>query len=122
MEGSVGVKDYFWKPDCTFDPLDTDPWGGRVILYLHCGMHLYTDSVSNVRGKWTGLKMVQAAKVKHPTRSPLVVSEARSEDKLRSIRRSDYLSFAYRQLADFDGPLVISVTVSARATSTSWTP
>jgi Domain of unknown function (DUF4917) len=43
----------------------------------------------------------------HTTRRPLFISEGRSSDKLRSIRSSDYLSFAYQTLADYASPLVI---------------
>jgi len=103
MEGLVGVKDYFWNADCTFDALDTELWGGSAILYLHGGMHLYQDAVTGVTGKWKGLRLLDVAATRHRTRSPLVVSE----DKLRSIRRSDFLSFAYRELAEFSQPLVI---------------
>jgi Domain of unknown function (DUF4917) len=40
-------------------------------------------------------------------RRPLFVSEGRSRDKMRSIRRSDYLSFGYQSLADYEGSIVI---------------
>jgi hypothetical protein len=40
-------------------------------------------------------------------RVPLLVSEGTSDDKLRTILTSDYLSFALGQFAKHEGPLVV---------------
>jgi hypothetical protein len=75
-------------------------------LFLHGGIHLWQGSTTGETGKWTNqqqgglLSQLGNALESNPNRQPLIVSEGRCEQKLRAIRRSDYLSFAYRLLAE----------------------
>ena len=106
------VKDLFWGPGATFDVTDSSlNAGSSAILFLHGGLHLFRDARTGGAGKWTGSGaglLSLASRLGTSTRKqPLFVSEATSADKLRSIRRSDYLSFAYERLATDHRPLVI---------------
>jgi len=109
-EGS-GFKDFFWSEQ--FDLADTELWGKATkILFLHGGLHLYrTSSGSTIKRRATfgkslldlfGQPMNGEGEV-----VPLFIAEGDSDDKLAAIYRSDYLSFAYAQLLDHDGPLVV---------------
>jgi hypothetical protein len=104
-------KDFFWGADQSFDSSDAHEWnnGGTRVLYLHGALHLYHD----LRGN-TKKKVFQADGADLLTQFdvagewiPLFVSEGVSKDKLRSIRRNDYLSFAYWKFTFHRGPLVV---------------
>lgn len=106
MGSTTYTGDYFWADGYTFDPSDCRLVAGRTgILYLHGGVHLWQESTTGLTGKWiTGsqgnLLVDLAAKFRANTdRQPLMVSEGTSAQKMAVIRRSDYLSFALRQLA-----------------------
>jgi len=105
------VRDLFWGTGNTFDMTNTALRGtATVILYLHGGLHLYQDSVTGATGKWSGTDSLLnlSSRLGGTTRKrSLFVSEARSVDKLRSIRGSDYLSFAYEQLATDERSIVV---------------
>lgn len=109
IEDGEGFKDFFWAP--YFDPGNTDLWGKTTaVVYLHGGLHLYRT----LRGR----TLKRAAEPSQnllelfgtepePGATPLFISEGAPEDKAESIYRSDYLSFAYTQLAHHDGPLCV---------------
>jgi hypothetical protein len=104
------IRDFFWNPDLAFDSTNTQLTGtASTILYLHGGIHLYVDARTGatVKRKSGEGGLLAFGDLAHTTRRPLFISEGRSSDKLRSIRSSDYLSFAYQSLADYGGPLVI---------------
>jgi hypothetical protein len=101
-------KDYFWGEE--FDSANTEVSSGTKVLYLHGGLHLYRDS--------SGKSIKRTAKPNQnlldlfgkPFKgraTPLFITEGSSENKLRSIRRSDYLSFAYEQFSQHKGPMVV---------------
>lgn len=99
--------DYFWTPGSTFDSGDCGLASGRTgLLYVHGGVHLWQESTTGLTGKWTsgsqGSLLTTLADYfrTNPDRQPLMVSEGTSPQKMAVIRRSDYLSFALRQLAD----------------------
>lgn len=108
-EAGRGFKDYFWGD--TFDLSNTEVWGKVTkVLYLHGGIHLVRlpsgRTYKRVAGQFTNLLESLA----HPSidgGTPLFITEGTSKDKLNSIYRSDYLSFAYQQFAKHDGPLVV---------------
>lgn len=100
------IGDYFWTPDSTFDSSDCGLSSGRTgLLYLHGGVHLWQDSASGLTGKWTkgnqGNLLGNLADYfrTNSDRQPLMVSEGTSAQKMAVIRRSEYLSFALRELA-----------------------
>lgn len=108
-ENRGGFKDFFWGS--YFDPANTELWGkATTALYLHGGLHLYRT----LRGR-----TLKRAATEHlnlldlfgtepePGATPLFISEGSAEDKLESIHRSDYLAFAYTQLAHHEGPLCV---------------
>lgn len=105
----LGIRDFFWSEDHTFDISDAslnDSLTG--LLYLHGGLHLWQDSKSGQTGKWTTrsgsgvtlLTSLEASVSSVPSRRPLFVSEGTSAQKLAVIRRSDYLSYALQSLSD----------------------
>ncbi|PND55784.1 hypothetical protein CRM90_21340 [Mycobacterium sp. ENV421] len=98
--------DYFWAPGSVFDSSNCELASGRTgLLYLHGGVHLWHESTTGLTGKWTsgtqGNLLANLADYyrSDPDRQPLMVSEGTSKQKLAVIRRSEYLSFALRQLA-----------------------
>ncbi|MBU9762246.1 DUF4917 family protein [Mycobacterium sp. TNTM28] len=112
-QGSTEIVDFFWNNP--FDPLDTEIHSATAtgLLFLHGGIHLWHDSVTGETGKWTNqqqgglLSQLGDALEANPNRQPLIVSEGRHAQKLRAIRRSDYLSFAYRRLSENHDATVI---------------
>jgi Domain of unknown function (DUF4917) len=80
----------------------------RPVLYLHGALHLYRDEDGDTRklaagGGLTLLQLFDAI----GERDPVFVSEGSSVDKMNVIRNSDYLRFAYENLAADHGPFVI---------------
>jgi hypothetical protein len=103
---AVGFRDYFWGDDWTFDATDTDVRAGLSrVLYLHGALHLIRDDLGR-----TAKRVAEPAGILWAVaRSgiPLFVSEGTSRDKLRAIRRSDYLSFAHTAFPDRDEAIVV---------------
>jgi hypothetical protein len=103
-------RDFFWNPGNRFDATNTDVWfNPTIVYYLHGGLHL-RRSVNGSSFKQTadGANLL----TQFPTswtsdETPLLISEGTSNDKLISINRSDYLSFAYRSFVDHGSNLVI---------------
>lgn len=99
-------KDFLWGG--SFDIADTQIYGKNTkILWPHGGLHLYRNAAGTtskrqaIGGTLLDLFGGNVAQI------PLFVSEGSSEDKLRTISRSDYLTFAYQELSAHDFPLVI---------------
>jgi Domain of unknown function (DUF4917) len=107
------IVDFFWNNP--FDPVDTElrSTSASGLVFLHGGIHLWQDTLTGETGKWTNqrqgglLSQLGDALSSSPNRLPLIVSEGRSEQKQRAIRRSDYLSFGYQQLTENNDPIVI---------------
>lgn len=108
-EGGDGFKDFFWAPN--FDPGNTELWGKATgVFYLHGALHLYRTLRGRTlkRAAGIGLNLLDLFGTEpEPGATPLFISEGAAEDKAESIHRSDYLTFAYTQLAHHDGPLCI---------------
>jgi hypothetical protein len=102
------IRDYFWGDEYSFDAKDTEPRDDRPdIFYLHGGLHICTDVNTGVTLKRKSdvtnlLDLDDSA----PYTRPLFISEGQSADKMKSIRRSDYLSFCYDKLIYDDNALV----------------
>lgn len=103
-------RDFFWNPDNAFDATNTEVWGEpTLVYYLHGGLHLRrTVDGGSFKQTASGANLL----AQFPTSwesddTPLMISEGDSTDKLISINRSDYLSFAYRALVDHTANLVI---------------
>ena len=91
--------DYFWGEGQEFDVTDTETSGTATkVLYLHGGLHLYRlPSGATIKRKAeAGLSLLDLFGVPFTEGAiPLFITEGTSQDKLASIHRSDYLSFAY---------------------------
>jgi hypothetical protein len=108
MNAERDFKDFLWFK--RFDPSDAHVWGDVTkILFLHGALHLYHDiagqTVKKSHDEDYGNILGQF--YSDPNLIPLFVSEGDWKDKLRSIRRNDYLSFAYWKLAFHRGPMVV---------------
>lgn len=105
------IKDLFFGD--AFNIADTRV-GRRdsVVVYLHGGLHLCksNDGKTIKRTSPNTGNLLDSFGEQNPTfpdATPLFVTEGTSEDKLRSISQSDYLSFAYKLLSEHDGALCI---------------
>jgi len=101
-------KDYLWYKG--FDPTNTVVWGKATkVLYLHGALHLYRDVEGRTKkrgGEADRGSILRQIEDDHES-VPLFISEGTSVDKMSSIRRSEYLSFAYDKLVKHSGVLVI---------------
>lgn len=106
-------KDYFWNG--YFDLGNAEVYGCQtVVLYLHGGLHLYRTLTARTfkRRNEFGTNLLDLfakpfAEDEEEDASPLFISEGSATDKLASIRRSDYLSFAYTKLTHHQGHLCV---------------
>ena len=104
MHAPKGFNDLFGTPQATFEPAAALAKSRTTrVLYLHGALHL----VKNQEGKARKLAANQPTllsnfAINHSISAlddvPLFVSETGSEDKRKSIRQSDYLSFCHEQL------------------------
>ncbi len=111
--GGKGFLDYFWGAENSFDLSDAEIWSARErwtrLLFLHGGIHLRRLRKGGTRKVHTaqGAILDQFSTAFADDESPLLVSEGDSEDKLASIRSSDYLTFAHQSFSDHEGGLVV---------------
>jgi hypothetical protein len=84
------------------------------VLYVHGGLHLYTmpfgESAKRVAEPDQNLLSIffqQAVSTDIYAPTPLLVAEGTAEEKKRAVAQSDYLSFCFRHLRRFRGPLVL---------------
>jgi hypothetical protein len=107
--GAHGFADFFWHlPDNYFDPDDSDLIPNRTHVYwLHGGLHLYRTADDGTAKR---VHLVGAALLDQFAAGgllPLYVAEGEPEQKRRSIRRSDYLTFCLERFEQDDRPLVV---------------
>lgn len=102
--------DYFLYGDFDITNLEYFLSFRRRILYLHGALHLVrlpfegrTKKLSAMRGNL----LDQFGKSLDRGETPLFVTEGTADDKLASINRSSYLSFAYNEFTNHKGDLVI---------------
>ncbi|MGS8556542.1 DUF4917 family protein, partial [Salmonella enterica subsp. enterica serovar Soahanina] len=82
------------------------------ILYLHGGLHLVRNLDGTARKlPTTDSTLLSSFAINNTIKTlddvPLFVSEGKVEEKLKTIRSSDYLSFCYEQLLGHEGALCI---------------
>ncbi len=107
-----GFKDYFWRErgdypgeDPYFNVANSSIRGNSTrILYLHGALHLYRDPDTGRTCKFTNKAKSNLLSL---TEVPLFITEGSSADKLKAIRNSDYLTFAYEQFSNHSAPLVL---------------
>jgi hypothetical protein len=109
LDGPLGFTDYFFAP--RFDLGNTEIWGKVTkVLFLHGGLHLYRElSGETIKRKAQPCQNLLDlfGTPLEPSAVSLFISEGSWRDKLKSVYRSDYLSFAYSQFAKHRGPLVV---------------
>ena len=109
-DGPNDFRDFFWDPSLTFDSADVEVWGRpSVVHFLHGGVHLrrHEEGGTSKRRAVDANLLTQFDTDWASGEIPLLVSEGTSEDKLRSINGSDYLTFCYSNFARHKGNLVI---------------
>jgi hypothetical protein len=101
-----GFKDYFWGEE--FDVANTEIWGKvTTVLYLHGALHLYSlIHGGTVKERAGGMNLLDRFALRNDA-LPLFVSEGTYRDKVASIARSNYLTFALQRFSTHSGPLVI---------------
>lgn len=115
LDDQEPFKDFFWGPNWSFDANDSVLESGVGVYYLHGALHLRRSTLTgltskNVASQGNLLSQFGRADLDG---HPLVVTEGTASDKLRSIRSSDYLSFAHASLlAAPDGLVVIGHALS----------
>jgi hypothetical protein len=106
MHGQGQFDDLFGE-DATFNLHDTKPSATRL-LYLHGGMHLVKNFDGSARKLLSSEStLLGSFAVNALDDVPLFVCEGSSEEKLKVIRGSDYLSFCNTQLARHEGALCV---------------
>lgn len=111
QQDAEGISDLFQGSDPAFDISETEAAPTRF-LYLHGGLHLVRNSDGTAR-KLTSTEgtLLGSFAINNTLKTlddvPLFVSEGPVEDKLKSIRNSDYLSFCYQQLMSHGEALCI---------------
>lgn len=106
-----GIDDLFRSADASFDLRNTVTDGTRI-LYLHGGLHLVRNLDGTARKlPTTDSTLLSSFAINNTIKTlddvPLFVSEGKVEEKLKTIRSSDYLSFCYEQLLSHEGALCI---------------
>ncbi|MEB0024587.1 DUF4917 family protein [Pseudomonas sp. MH9.2] len=106
MQSPQAFNDLF-DDDATFD-LSNTPTNATRILYLHGGLHLVKNLDGSVRKLLSSEStLLGSFAINALDDVPLFISEDNSENKLKMIRHSDYLSFCYSQLATHEDALCI---------------
>ena len=106
-----GIDDLFRSADASFDLRNTRTDATRI-LYLHGGLHLVRNLDGTARKlPTTDSTLLSSFAINNTIKTlddvPLFVSEGTVQEKLKTIRSSDYLSFCYEQLLTYEGALCI---------------
>ena len=104
-----GLRDYFNK-NKEFDENFCPENGTLTFFYIHGGLHLYSKGEKIIKITYTREKNIleQCEQLwKKPENRPLFMAEGKWRDKLKFIRNSDYLFFAYNQLKQNTDKLVV---------------
>ncbi|WP_455913241.1 DUF4917 family protein [Pseudomonas syringae] len=106
MHGAQPFDDLF-DDDAMFNLHRTDSHATRV-LYLHGGMHLVKNFDGTARKLMSSESTLLGSFAINALEDvPLFVCEGRSDEKMKIIRGSDYLSFCHAQLAQHQGALCV---------------
>lgn len=113
MQAPKRFNDLFGVPDSTFELTHSATKGKTTrVLYLHGALHLVKNQEGKARkSSGTEATLLSNFAINHSISAlddvPLFVSESSSEDKRKSIRQSDYLSFCHEQLMNHKEALCI---------------
>ncbi len=106
MHGGQPFDDLF-DEDAIFNLRRTESNATRI-LYLHGGMHLVKNFDGTARKLLSSEStLLGSFAINALDDVPLFVCEGRSEDKMKIVRGSDYLSFCHAQLAQHQGALCV---------------
>lgn len=108
MRDQSAFRDYLWSN--FFDIADTEIWGKKSKFhFLHGGLHLIKSpsGETSKRKAEVGKNLLDIFGETVGGETPLFVSEGSAEEKLASIRKSDYLTFVFSCLRQDAGPLVV---------------
>src|ERR1700712_2870753 len=106
LHGAQPFDDLF-DDDAVFNLHRTASHATRI-LYLHGGMHLVKNFDASARKLLSSEStLLGSFAINALDDVPLFVCEGRSEDKMKIIRGSDYLSYCHAQLAQHQGALCI---------------
>ncbi|WP_407315336.1 DUF4917 family protein [Pseudomonas sp. nanlin1] len=95
------------RDDLAFDLRNTRSPASRV-LYLHGALHLVHDNTGTTRMRSAvGSSLLDGFAINTPGDVPLFVNEGPSEEKQRTIRASDYLSWCNAQLSRHEGAMCL---------------
>jgi hypothetical protein len=112
MSNKTPFRDYFWNGQQRFDITDIEIRGNPTrVLYLHGALHLYrqegrtrklgNSSDGNILNQFESLWDIENDV------TPVFIAEGSSREKLESIYKSDYLSFAYSEFQKHKDSLVV---------------
>jgi len=106
-----GIDDLFRSADSSFDLRNTHTDTTRI-LYLHGGLHLVRNLDGTARKlPSTDSTLLSSFAINNTIKTlddvPLFINEGTVQEKLKTIRSSDYLSFCYEQLLSNEGALCI---------------
>jgi hypothetical protein len=108
------IVDLFWSGDDKdmFDAANTEVWASAAVrvFYLHGGLHLYRHAAGGTAKNIAhgGHNLLDLfGQLLEQGRTPLLVSEGTSADKLLTIRSSDYLTYCFDHFSAHEGRLVI---------------
>jgi len=106
MHGAQPFDDLF-DEDAVFNLHRTDSHATRI-LYLHGGMHLVKHFDGTTRKLLSSESTLLGSFAINALEDvPLFICEGRSDDKMKIVRGSDYLSYCQAQLARHEGALCI---------------
>jgi hypothetical protein len=108
MQDQDAFRDYLWSDH--FNMADSEVWGKKTkVHFLHGGLHLCLGSNGETfkRRAEDGRNLLDSFGTYDIGATPLFISEGSGDDKLSSIRTSDYLTFMFSQLVQDAGPLVV---------------
>lgn len=108
MQDRNAFRDYLWSDH--FDIADTEIYGEKTRVYfLHGGLHLCLGPHGETfkRKSDDDKNLLESFGNYEIGTTPLFVTEGAGDDKLTSIRKSDYLNFSFSQLLQDAGPLII---------------
>jgi hypothetical protein len=107
MHGKQPFDDLF-DEEAQFNLHRTAEGNGTRVLYLHGGMHMVKNFDGTARKLLSSESTLLGSFAVNALEDvPLFVCEGRSDDKMKIIRGSDYLSFCHSQLAQHQGALCI---------------
>jgi hypothetical protein len=106
-------SDYFWggKPEEQFKHfMDYDTYHPKHLYYLHGALFIFSnppDTLKLKRSQDSKELVAMIGDVINEGTMPLFVSEGNYKEKLKTIERSNYLSFCYENLEHSENNLVI---------------